>query len=155
MAKKSVKILLNKDIKNFGRAGEIKTAASGFARNFVLPQKLGLIATPEIVAAHEAKIKNASEIQAKATASAKALADKLSGKTLTLRVKAGEKGKLFGSVTREDIAQALKDQHSATIDAKAVLLDQPIKTLGKHQVDISFASGVKANVTIQIVSAKS
>ncbi len=155
MSKKTVKVLLKKDILNFGHVGEIKTAALGFARNFILPQGFGSIATPEIVAAHEASLKNEKDSQAKSTASAKTTADKLTGKVITLRVKAGEKGKLFGSVTRDDVAQALKDQHSVKVDAKAVLLDQPIKTLGKHQVNVAFGSKVTSAVTIQIVSAKS
>src|SRR3990172_3099157 len=132
--KKSVKILLKKDVRDFGRAGEIKTSAAGFARNFLLPKGLGLIATSQIIAAHEAKIKHEQETQAQALANAKTAAEKYSGKTVTLRVKAGEKGKLFGSVTRDDIAEALNNQHSLKLNSKAVLLDQPLKALGKHQV---------------------
>lgn len=154
MMKKTISVLLKKDVKGLGSAGEIKSAASGYARNFLLPQKLALIATPGIVAQAQAQIKREQEQKATTTATAKTLVDKLSGREIVLRVKAGQKGRLFGSITKKDISQALYNQHSAKVAEKHINLKEPIRTLGKHPVELALQSDVKAEITVQIVSEK-
>jgi large subunit ribosomal protein L9 len=155
MIKKTVQILLKKDVKGFGKKGELKTAALGFVRNYVLPQKVGIIATPDIIASRTKAAQLEQENRSKAEAQAKALATKLGGVQVLLRVKAGQKGKLFGSVTAKEISQALHDQHSIELKPENISLKTPLKTLGKHSVPVQLSETVNASVAVQIVSSKS
>ena len=153
--KKLTQVLLRQDVKGFGKSGEVKQAAAGYARNFLFPKKVAVEATPHILA----QLKVASERRATKAAGAKADAqrviDSLAGKTVTIRAKAGEKGKLFGSISARDLSAAIKEQLGVNINVKALDLSEPIKQLGKHEVRVMLAPEVSGTVTIQIVSAKS
>jgi len=152
--KKLTQVLLRQDVKGFGQRGEVKQAAAGYARNFLFPKKVAVEATPHILA----QLKVASERKVTKAAGAKAdaqrVADSLAGKTVTIRAKAGEKGKLFGSISARDLVGAIKDQLGVMLDAKALDLPEPIKQLGKHEVKVKLAPDVSGTVAIQIVSTK-
>ncbi|MFO0702982.1 MAG: 50S ribosomal protein L9 [Candidatus Andersenbacteria bacterium] len=154
MASKSIAVLLRQDVKGFGKKGEVKQAAAGFARNYLLPKKIVGAATDDVVAQVAATAKRREAASAGAKAEAQKLADGLAGKAVTIRAKAGEKGKLFGSVSRADVAAALKDQLSLTLASGAIDLDEPLRQLGKHEVKLTLAAGVTGSVTVQIVSEK-
>lgn len=154
MASKSLSVLLRQDVKGFGKAGEVKRAAAGFARNYLLPKRLAVEATAAIVAQAEASAKRKTAKAAGTKAASEKTLAGLAGKTVTIKAKAGEKGKLFGSVSNRDIAAALKEQHSVSLPATAIALKEPIKTLGKHDVPLHVAADVKGTLTVQIVSAK-
>jgi large subunit ribosomal protein L9 len=155
MAKKGIKVLLRKDIAKFGKAGEIKEVSPGYARNFLLQKGVAILATEGIIAAEKKREEHELKANADSIAAASVLAKTLEAKLITLRVKAGQKGKLFGSVTKKEIARAIHDQLSATVTEAMIELPQPIKTLGKHKVALTLVPKVSASLTLQIVSEKS
>jgi large subunit ribosomal protein L9 len=155
MAKKGIKVLLRKDIAKFGKAGEIKEVSPGYARNFLLQEGAAVIATEGIIAAEKKREEHEQKVNADSIATATALAKKLEGKLVTLRVKAGQKGKLFGSVTKKEIVRAINDQLSASVNEAMIEMAQPIKTLGKHTVALTLLPKVSTSLTLQIVSEKS
>ncbi len=151
---KTLSVLLTKDIKNFGSAGEIKEATAGYARNYLIPNKLVLIATPKLIADAQAKIQREKDQKAHELKQAKLLADKLSGREIVLRVKAGNRGKIFGSIDKKAILEALYNQHSAKLTEEQVDLPKPLKTLGKHEVSLKLQPEITTTITVQTVSDK-
>ena len=146
-----IEVILREDVKSLGRAGEMVRVKPGYARNFLLPQGLAFEAT------EGNKKRIAAEGKARTTrnqaerAEAEGFAAKLGNVTLTMRGKAGEEGKLFGSITAQDIADALaKEGHE--IDKRRIELEHPIKTLGHHTVGIRLQHEVRAEVHLSIVA---
>jgi large subunit ribosomal protein L9 len=146
-----IEVILREDIKTLGRAGEMVRVKPGFARNYLLPQGLAYEAT------EGNKKRIAAETRVKAARSqaergeAERLADTLRGVTLTLSGKAGEEGKLFGSITSQDIADTLARQgHS--IDKRRIELEHPIKTTGQHTVGIRLHPEVHAELHVSVVA---
>ena len=138
--------ILLKDVENVGGRGEVVTVSKGYLRNFLIPRKLAQPATKASVAAaqraHEAEERSAAEQIAKAQENADLL-----GKTvLTIAQQAGEDGRLFGSVTTQDIADAIKEARGLTIDRRRVHLDEPIRHVGTYSVVVEIADGVTATV---------
>jgi len=154
MATKHMQVLLRQDVKDFGKKGEVKQAAAGYARNYLLPKKFAVEATKDIVAQAAAATARATAKAASSKADAQRVADKLKGAVVTIRVKAGEKGKLFGSVTKADVTDAIKRQLSVELPSQAVTIE-PIKTLGNHEVAVKLAPDVTGTVTVQVESSKS
>jgi large subunit ribosomal protein L9 len=155
MAKKVIKVLLRKDVAKFGKAGEIKEVSLGYARNFLLLKGVAIQATDGIIAAEKKREEHERKIHADEISAAEALAKKLESKIVTMRVKAGQKGKLFGAVTKKDIVRAINDQLDASIKETTLEMPQPIKTLGKHKLALKLLPKVSASITLQIVSEKS
>ncbi|MFO0704374.1 MAG: 50S ribosomal protein L9 [Candidatus Andersenbacteria bacterium] len=154
MSKQQVAIILRKDVKKLGQAGEVVKARAGYVRNFLVPSGLAEIATDKALAAHQKVVAHRKEQNASAIAAAEALAKTMSTKVVTVRVKAGQKGKLFGSVTAADISKAAGDQHGWQLTNKQLKLKSPVKALGKHTVPVELDQHVKGNLTIQVVSTK-
>ena len=138
--------ILLKDVENVGGRGEVVTVSKGYLRNFLIPRKLAQPATKASVAAaqraHEAEERSAAEQSAKAQENA----DLLSKTVLTIAQQAGEDGRLFGSVTTQDIADAIKEARGLTIDRRRVHLDEPIRHVGTYSVVVEVADGVTATV---------
>lgn len=155
MTKKAIEVLVKKDVKSFGKQGELKKASAGYVRNFLIPHGYADIATPEIKAGYQAQQAQIAKTHAKAKVAAQNLGKQLADKTITMRAKAGQKGKLFGSIGKEDIAHLIKNQYGTEISKNAVQLKTPIKTLGKHKIELLLDQKVKANLTLQVVSEKS
>jgi len=144
-----MKIILLKDIKNVGKKDEIKIVANGYARNFLVPQNLAKMATGrEVQKLETERVKSEAE-KKKLVATLEEKAKQLKGKTITLSVKTGEKGEVFGSVTGKDIQEALVKE-GFTLGTP--VLEKHLKTMGSHKVTVDFGEGVKANITIEIVS---
>lgn len=124
-----MKVLLTKDVKGKGKAGDIVNISDGYARNFLIPQGLAVAADANNI--HAANVKKSAEAHRKdvARANAKALADEMKGLTVKVYAKAGS-GKLFGSVGAQEIADALKAQYDIDVDKKRIRLEEPIKALG-------------------------
>lgn len=154
MATKHMQVLLKQDVQGFGKKGEVKQAAAGYARNFLLPKAIAVEATKDIVAQAEAATARATKKAASSKADAERVLEKFKGAVVTIRVKAGDKGKLFGSVTKNDVADAIKRQLSVELPDQALTLE-PIKTLGKHEVAVKLAPEVTGTVTVQVESNKS
>ena len=127
-----MKVLLIKDVYKLGRAGDIKRVADGYGRNFLIPQRLGVLATPGAMKTAE-KIRAQAEVKRTALNSElKDLADHINGVTLTFSAKAGETGKLYGSITTQDVASALQEQ--AKFEVKRQQIDmQPIREVGEFK----------------------
>lgn len=146
-----MKVILREDVANLGRMGDIVNVKPGYARNFLIPGSLALEADVKNVKAFEHQ-KAAIEARAKKMKdAAKTLGEKLSSLAVTIRAKAGEEEKLFGSVTAMDIAEALKAQ-GVDIDKKKLLLDEPIKRLGSFEVGIKLSSDVTAKLKVEVVA---
>jgi large subunit ribosomal protein L9 len=145
-----VRVILRREVAGLGRPGDVKDVADGYAQNFLLPRGFAVEATAgEMkVLARARDAKRAK--QDRAHADAEELAKRLSETTLMFRLKAGEQGKTFGSVTSKDIADALKSDHKVDIDKTKIHLPEPLKALGVHKVEIRLLTDVRANVTVAI-----
>ena len=145
-----MRVILKRDVAGLGRPGDVKDVADGYAQNFLLPRGLAIEATAgEMkVLARARDAKRAK--QDRAHADAEELAKRLSETTLVFKLKAGEQGKTFGSVTNKDIAEALQREHKVDVDKTKVQLPEPLKSLGIHTVEIRLLTDVRANVTVAI-----
>jgi len=145
-----MRVILKREVAGLGRPGDVKDVADGYAQNFLLPRGLAIEAT-----AGELKVlaraRDARRAKAdRAHADAEELAKRLSQTTLVFRLKAGEQGKTFGSVTNKDIADALQREHKVEVDRTKVHLPEPLKSLGVHTIEIRLLTDVRANVTVAI-----
>ena len=146
-----IEVILREDIKTLGRAGEMVRVKPGYARNYLLPQGLAYEATEgnrKRIAA-ETRVRAAKD-QAERT-EAERVAGTLSGLTLTLKGKAGEEGKLFGSITSQDIAEALASE-GYSFDRRRIELEHPIKTTGTHAVSVRLHPEVHAELRVSVVA---
>ena len=145
-----MRVILKREVAGLGRPGDVKDVADGYAQNFLLPRGLAIEATAgEMkVLARARDAKRAK--QDRAHADAEELAKRLSEMTLVFRLKAGDQGKTFGSVTSKDIAEALQREQKVDVDKTKVHLPEPLKALGVHQVEIRLLTDVRANVTVAI-----
>lgn len=146
-----MKVFLKEDVKNLGKIGDVVNVAEGYARNFLLPKKVAVEANPKNLKEFEHNKRIIQERAAKIKDASKATADKLSALTLTIKAKAGEEDKLFGSVTTMDIAEAFKAE-GFEVDKKKILLGEPIKRLGEYTVEVKIHSEVNATVKVQVIS---
>jgi large subunit ribosomal protein L9 len=145
-----MRVILKREVAGLGRPGDVKDVADGYAQNFLLPRGLAIEATAgELkVLARARDAKRAK--QDRAHADAEELAKRLSETTLVFRLKAGEQGKTFGSVTNKDIADALQREHKVEVDRTKVHLPEPLKSLGVHSVEVRLLTDVRANLTVAI-----
>jgi len=146
-----MKVILKEDVKGLGRMGETVNVAPGYGRNFLLPKGLAMEATEKNQAAVERLKKQISFKLIKDKEDAEAAAQRLAGVTLNLTAKAGEEGKLFGSVTSMDIEEALKAQ-GIEVDKKKILIEEPIKKLGEYEVAIKLHSEVTAAIKVNVTA---
>ena len=143
-----MKVMLVKDVDALGRAGDVKEVADGYGRNFLLPRKLAVVAHRGIEAEAKRLRDAAAKREAKDRDEAQALADEVGNKTIVLRLKVGEGDKVFGSITNQDIATGLQQQHRVEIDRHKIELKEPIKSLGEHQVTLRLHRDVQVPINI-------
>ncbi len=142
-----MKVLLIKDVYKLGRAGDVKKVADGFGRNFLIPQKLAVLATPGAMKTAE-KVRHKAEIQRAAlNTELKDLADHINGVTLTFPVKAGETGKLYGSITSQDVAVAIQEQTRYEVKRQQIDM-QPIRELGEYKAHVRLTIDLMPEVKI-------
>ncbi len=142
-----MRVLLIKDVYKLGRAGDVKKVADGYGRNFLIPQKLAVLATPGALTTAE-KIRAQAEIRRTALNSElKDLADHINGVTLTFAVKAGETGKLYGSITTQDIATAIQEQTRYEVKRQQVDM-QPIRELGEYKAHVRLTIDLMPEIKI-------
>ena len=144
-----MQVLLLQDVKGLGNAGEVKNVADGYARNFLIPRKLAVKATPAELQRAEAIQRAALRRQQKEESEAEALAAELAQVVLTFKAKAGESGKLYGSVTTGHIAEALSEKMEMEFDKRKIALEDSLRELGEHEVSIKLSPTVTG--TIQVV----
>jgi large subunit ribosomal protein L9 len=143
-------VLLLKDVQGLGDAGEVKTVADGYGRNYLIPHGLAMMATPGAV--KQAQLHAAAEERRKEQemTEAQELAQALDGLTVKFEARAGESDRLYGSITKANIAEALEEQVGQEVDRRKIELDEPLKELGTHAVTIRLASEAEAKVTVII-----
>lgn len=147
-----MKVILKEDIKGVGKKDEIINASDGYARNFLFPKKLAVIADTDNLKKLQEKKASISHKKELEKEQAKEIAKQLEKITLTISVKTGENGKIFGSITSKEISEQLKEQQKVEIDKKKINLTEPIKVLGNFSVDIKLFEGVNAKLKINVIS---
>ena len=146
-------VILTKDVKGTGKAGDVVKVNDGYARNMLIPRGLAKEATDGNVRSLEKQKKIMAEKQAADKQAAQELAEKIGQLTVQIVSKGGDSGRLFGSITSMDIADALAEQHDIKVDKKKIVLDSPIKETGEHQVKVKVypevSADLKVNVTVE------
>jgi large subunit ribosomal protein L9 len=143
-----MKVLLTETVDNLGSAGEVKKVADGYARNFLIPKGLAVPVTAGVLKQAELQRQAKAKRQEREKVKAESLAGTLSQATLTFQVKAGEKDKLYGSITNADIAEALERETGQAIDKRKVELEEPIRELGSYYVPIKLLPDVAPRITV-------
>src|SRR5215203_6872925 len=146
--------ILLEDHENLGSKGAVVDVSKGYLRNYLIPRKLAEPATRGAIAAAERRAQAAERAAATATARAEESAGLLNKTVLTIPHQAGDDGRLFGSVTSQDIADAIKEARGIEIDRRHVHLEEPIKTVGTHMVAVEVENGVTATVKTMVVEQK-
>jgi large subunit ribosomal protein L9 len=149
-----MKVILKNDVKGLGRAGDMKDVKDGYARNFLLPTGKAVLADLGAVKNWERHRAEREERDRTERATAEATAEKLRELKLQVAVKAGEKNRLFGSVTNREIAELIA-QEGIELDRHAIHLREPIKTVGDHRIDVHLMAGVDAQLTVTVVPVAS
>jgi len=148
-----VKVLLRSDVDNVGKKGDIVEVADGYARNFLVPRGLALRATPGLRDQAEAMRRNREARERREREAAEAVAARFAGRIVAIKARAGGEGRLFGSVTAADIADAVLAQTGAEIDRRRIDLAEPIKELGPAEVAVRLHADVLATISIVVESA--
>ena len=145
-----MKVILLEDVKTLGKKGDIVNVSDGYARNMILPKKLGVEATPKNL--NDLKLQKANEekVAQENLEAAKAFAEDLKDKTVVLTVKVGEGGKIFGSVSSKEISEAAMSQLGMDIDKKKLQLASPIKMLGVTEVPVRLHPKVTGSLKVQV-----
>ena len=146
--------ILLQDVETLGERGTVVDVSKGYLRNFLIPRKLAEPATKASIEAAKRRETAAERAVAQATARAEEEAELLNKTVLTIAHQAGDDGRLFGSVTSQDIADAIKEARGIKIDRRKVHLDEPIKTVGTRMVSVEIGDGVVANVKTMVVEQK-
>lgn len=146
-------VVLLEDVKALGKKGQIVKVNDGYARNFILPKKLGVEATTKNLNDLKLQKANDARIAAEQLAAAKELGAKLDESSVTLTIKAGEGGRAFGSVSNKEISKAIADQLKLDIDKKKIVLNDPIKSIGSFEVPIKLYKDVTARLAVKVVEA--
>ena len=147
-----MKVILMQDIKSVGKKGQVIDASDGYARNFLLPKKLAVVA--DAANLNELKTKqDANKYKRDMTkAHAEELKEKMKGYELTFKIKAGDNGKTFGSVTAKDIADELNKKYFVEVDKKKIGISDAIKTLGTYTIDIKLFEGIVGKLKVSVVA---
>lgn len=148
-----MKIILLQDEKKLGKKGDIIEASEGYARNYILPKKIGVEATPKNMNDLKLQKANDEKVAKEQLEAAKALAAELETKQIVVKIKAGEGGKAFGSVSTKEIATACKEQHGIELDKKKIVLPESLKNFGAYEVAVKLHPQVTGKVTVKVVEA--
>ncbi len=148
-----MEVVLLEDVKTLGKKGQIVKVNDGYARNYILPKKLGVEATPKNLNDLKLQKANAERIAAEQLAVAKELAARIGEMSVSLTMKAGEGGRAFGSISSKEIAAAAMDQLGLELDKKKLVLPDPIKTFGTHEVPVKLHKDVTAKLAVKVTEA--
>ena len=149
-----MKVILTQDIKGKGKKGQMIEAAEGYARNFLIPKGMAVLATADAVNTMKLRDKAKAKADAEAKANALAIAEQLKSCQVKVAAKGGEGGKLFGAVTGKEIAAGLKEQYDMEIDPKKLVLDQPIKSFGSYEVKAKLGYEISGTVYVLVIEEK-
>jgi large subunit ribosomal protein L9 len=143
---KTMRVVFLQDVPNVARTGEIKEVADGYGRNFLIPKKLALLATPQAISQAE----TGDKTKAKTNTELLEMARQLEGKEVSLKAKAGAKDRLYGSITSADIASELSNIVGMAIDKRKIELDEPIRQLGSYEVAIRLAKDIVPKIRVTV-----
>jgi large subunit ribosomal protein L9 len=144
--------VLRDDVESLGRNGDLVDVADGYARNFLVPRGLAMKATRGVVAQAESMRRNREAREVRDRQAAEALVPRLAAQRIEVKARAGEGGKLFGSVTTTDIATAVQEQTGIELDRRNLTLDEPIRELGSVEITVKLEAGVEAVVGVDVVA---
>lgn len=145
-----MKVILLEDVKSLGKKGEIVNVNDGYARNFILPKKLGLEATSKNLNDLKLQKQNDEKVAQEKLDAAKALAEEIKEKSITVKIQAGVEGKVFGSISSKEIATEAKKQLNMDIDKKKIAIPDAIKSLGTYNVNIKLHKDVTATLRVKV-----
>ena len=148
-----MKVILLQDVKGKGKKGQMIEVSDGYARNFMLPKKIAIEATPDAINTMRMNDKAAAEKAAKERAEAMEISKKLRELTVTVTAKGGGAGRLFGSITNQEIADSLKDQAGIALDKRKIVISDPIKNVGTYTVTCKLGYEISAPLTVKIQEA--
>jgi large subunit ribosomal protein L9 len=147
-------VILLQDVEELGERGTVVDVSKGYLRNYLIPRKLAQPATKGALAAAEVRTRAAERAAVEAQAKAREDAELLDRTVLTIEQQAGDDGRLFGSVTTQDIADAIKDARGISVDRRRIHLEDPIKNIGTYMVVVEVADGINATVKTMVVERK-
>ena len=148
-----MKVILTQDVKGKGKKGQMIEVSDGYARNFMLPRKLAIEATPDAVNTMKMNDKAKAEQMAREKAQAQEFAEKLKDITVELKAKSGNGGRLFGSITSQEVSDALKKQAGISVDKKKIVQDEPIKSFGTFSLKAKLGYEIVATITVHVSEA--
>ena len=146
-----MKVVFLQEVEGSGRIGEVRNVADGYARNYLLPRKLAVPATDHNIRIAQARVQGEAKHQSKLDAEAEVLAEKLVGLTITIEVRVGGQGRLYGSVTARDIVEALEKPLGLLLEHRQVELEDPIRQVGLFEVPLRLSGNVRASVQVAVL----
>ena len=146
-----MKIILLQDVEGLGKAGDLKEVANGYARNYLLPHHLAAGATPGLIANRAQRIAAEQRKIEKQAEANRQLAERLGQVSLTVKAKVGRQGRLYGSITSQDIAAYLQQAENITIDRRLIEMPDPIRTLGTFTVPVKVATRLEPKITVNVI----
>ena len=146
-----MKVILLQDVEGLGKVGELKDVANGYARNFLFPKKMAAGATPQLLANYKQRIAAEQRKIEKKTEQNRQQADRLSQISLTFKARVGGQGRLYGSITSQDIAAGLRESEGIAIDRRMIDLPDPIRALGTYHVPVKLAQKLAPQITVNVV----
>jgi len=146
-----MKVILLQDVDGLGKAGELKDVANGYARNFLVPKKLAAGATPQLLANYQQRIAAEQRRNEKQNEQNRQQAERLGQITLTFKARVGGQGRLYGSITSQDIAAGLLESEGIAIDRRMIELPDPIRALGTYHVPVKLAQKLASQITVNVV----
>ena len=149
-----MKVILLQDVPGTGKKNEILNVSDGYARNYLLPRKWAVQANEASIREIERRNESERQKELEQRNAAEELASSLKEKIITLPVKCGDKGRLYGSVTTQEIAAALEQQHGISFDKRKLELSEAIRTIGDYELQVSVYSGIKATMKVSVIPAE-
>lgn len=145
-----VKVILLQEVAHLGKPGDVKTVADGYARNYLLPRQMVTHATPAALATLQQRVASEQRRQEKMKAELAGLAERLSQVVLKFTVRVGAQNRLYGSVTNQNIADALRDTQGILVERRSIVLPDPLRSLGTFKVPVRLGSGVEPEITVEL-----
>ena len=149
-----MKVVFLEDVRNVARAGEIKDVADGYGRNFLIPRKLAILANPQTLGSIEKQLKVRARREAQTETEMAELASQIDGKEIVLKAKAGQKDRLYGSITPADIASELESATGSVVDKRKIELDSPIRQLGSYEVVVRLGKDIVPKITVTVTEGE-
>ena len=146
-----MRVILLQDVDGLGKAGDLKDVANGYARNFLLPKHMAAGATPQLLANYQQRVAAQQRRLEKQIDENQQQAERLGQVTLTFKARVGRQGRLYGSITSQDIAAGLRESEGIAIDRRLIQLPDPIRTLGTYMIPVKLAQKLEPKITVNVV----